>query len=113
MAAVYHTGDAIGIAPFPAELLGRLLHEPWMRWAMCSHDAWYALPPAAPTELDVRVHSASFIAGASASSGKAGNPNRGHRHDGCSPVPATPAGQSHCPAGVALWSAKRFVHPGN
>jgi predicted phosphodiesterase len=25
--AVYHTGDAIGIGPFPAETLDRLLHE--------------------------------------------------------------------------------------
>ena len=40
--AVYHTGDAIGIGPFPAEVLDRLLHEPGMRSVMGNHDAWFA-----------------------------------------------------------------------
>jgi predicted phosphodiesterase len=40
--AVYHTGDAIGIGPFPAEVLDRLLHEPGMRLVMGNHDAWFA-----------------------------------------------------------------------
>jgi predicted phosphodiesterase len=40
--AVYHTGDAIGIGPFPAEVLDRLLHEPRMRSVMGNHDAWFA-----------------------------------------------------------------------
>lgn len=42
VAAVYHTGDAIGIGPFPAEVLDRLLHEPRMRSVMGNHDAWFA-----------------------------------------------------------------------
>ena len=40
--AVYHTGDAIGIGPFPAEVLDRLLHEPGLRPVMGNHDAWFA-----------------------------------------------------------------------
>jgi predicted phosphodiesterase len=40
--AVYHTGDAIGIGPFPAEVLDRLLHAPGMRLVMGNHDAWFA-----------------------------------------------------------------------
>jgi predicted phosphodiesterase len=40
--AVYHTGDAIGIGPFPAETLDRLLHEPGLRLVMGNHDAWFA-----------------------------------------------------------------------
>ena len=42
VAAVYHTGDAIGIGPFPAEVLDRLLHEPRMHLVMGNHDAWFA-----------------------------------------------------------------------
>lgn len=42
VAAVYHTGDAIGIGPFPAEVLDRLLHEPGMRFVIGNHDAWFA-----------------------------------------------------------------------
>src|SRR5918997_4918929 len=42
VAAVYHTGDAIGIGPFPAEVLDRLLHEPLLRPVMGNHDAWFA-----------------------------------------------------------------------
>ena len=40
--AVYHTGDAIGIGPFPAEVLDRLLHEARLRPVMGNHDAWFA-----------------------------------------------------------------------
>ena len=40
--AVYHTGDAIGIGPFPAEVLDRLLHEPGLRPVMGNHDGWFA-----------------------------------------------------------------------
>jgi fructose-1,6-bisphosphatase len=36
--AVYHTGDAIGIGPFPTEVLDRLLHEPRMHLVMGNHD---------------------------------------------------------------------------
>ena len=41
VSAVYHTGDAIGIGPFPAEVLDRLLHEPGMRPVMGNHDVWF------------------------------------------------------------------------
>ena len=40
--AVYHTGDAIGIGPFPAEVLDRLFHTPGVRAVMGNHDAWFA-----------------------------------------------------------------------
>jgi predicted phosphodiesterase len=40
--AVYHTGDAIGIGPYPAECLDRLLHTPTTRLVMGNHDAWFA-----------------------------------------------------------------------
>ena len=42
VAAIYHTGDAIGIGPFPAEVLDRLLHTPGTRLVMGNHDAWFA-----------------------------------------------------------------------
>lgn len=44
---VVHTGDAIGIGPFPAETLDRLLTMPCIHFAMGNHDAWFALgfPP--------------------------------------------------------------------
>ena len=53
VAAVYHTGDAIGIGPFPAEVLDRLLHEPRMRSVMGNHDAWFAfgLPCPRPARM--------------------------------------------------------------
>ena len=48
--AVYHTGDAIGIGPQPAEVLDALLGEPGMRLVMGNHDEWFAAglpePPA-------------------------------------------------------------------
>lgn len=40
--AIYHTGDAIGIGPYPAECLDRLLQTPNMRLVMGNHDAWFA-----------------------------------------------------------------------
>lgn len=40
--AIYHTGDAIGIGPFPAEVLDRLLHVRGMHLVMGNHDAWFA-----------------------------------------------------------------------
>lgn len=49
--AIYHTGDAIGIGPFPAEVLDRLLHTPSLHLVMGNHDALFAfglpdpLPP--------------------------------------------------------------------
>ena len=45
---VYHTGDAIGLGPFPAEVLDRLLHEPEIRLVMGNHDAWFAYGPPCP-----------------------------------------------------------------
>ena len=40
--AIYHTGDAIGIGPHPAECLDRLLRTPKVRCLMGNHDAWFA-----------------------------------------------------------------------
>lgn len=37
-----HTGDAIGIGPFPAECVERLLNMPHTRCLMGNHDAWFA-----------------------------------------------------------------------
>lgn len=46
-----HLGDAIGIGPFPAECLGRLLVLPRALLLMGNHDAWFAegLPEPQPT----------------------------------------------------------------
>lgn len=47
---IVHTGDAIGIGPFPAEVLDRLLHTLGLRCVMGNHDALFAFGlPAAPT----------------------------------------------------------------
>jgi predicted phosphodiesterase len=40
--AIYHTGDAIGIGPFPAECVDRLLSRPSTQLLMGNHDAWFA-----------------------------------------------------------------------
>ena len=40
--AIYHTGDAIGIGPHPAECLARLLRTPRVHCLMGNHDAWFA-----------------------------------------------------------------------
>jgi predicted phosphodiesterase len=40
--AIYHTGDAIGYGPYPAEVLERLLHTPKMRLTMGNHDQLFA-----------------------------------------------------------------------
>ncbi len=37
---IVHTGDAIGIGPFPAECLELLLETPHMICLMGNHDAW-------------------------------------------------------------------------
>jgi predicted phosphodiesterase len=39
---VYHTGDAIGIGPYPAECLDLLLGTPDVQLVMGNHDAWFA-----------------------------------------------------------------------
>ncbi|HYH12432.1 MAG TPA: metallophosphoesterase family protein [Thermomicrobiales bacterium] len=51
---IVHTGDAIGIGPFPAETLDRLLARPRIRFAMGNHDAWFSLglPDNAPEWMD-------------------------------------------------------------
>ena len=48
--AVYHTGDAIGIGPFPAECLELMLGTPDMKLIRGNHDSWFAngLPEPAP-----------------------------------------------------------------
>lgn len=57
---VYHTGDAIGIGPFPAEVLDRLLARPSTHLLMGNHDAWFAfgLPDESATWMppDEREH---------------------------------------------------------
>ena len=40
--AIFHTGDAIGIGPFPAECLDLLLSTPHMNLICGNHDAWFA-----------------------------------------------------------------------
>lgn len=58
--AVYHTGDAIGIGPFPAECVDRLLERRATHLLMGNHDAWFAfgLPDdsASRMPLDEREH---------------------------------------------------------
>src|SRR5438270_14054285 len=39
--AIFHTGDAIGIGPFPAETLELLLGTPHMQCVTGNHDAWF------------------------------------------------------------------------
>ena len=40
--AIYHTGDAIGIGPYPAETLDLLLATPQVHLVMGNHDQWFA-----------------------------------------------------------------------
>lgn len=40
--AIYHTGDAIGIGPYPAECLDLLLGTPDTHFVMGNHDEWFA-----------------------------------------------------------------------
>ena len=49
--AIYHTGDSIGIGPYPAECLELLLNTPRMHLVMGNHDAWFAygLPDPQPS----------------------------------------------------------------
>ena len=39
---IFHTGDVIGIGPYPAECLDLLLNRPNTRLLMGNHDAWFA-----------------------------------------------------------------------
>jgi len=49
--ALYHTGDVIGIGPYPAECLRLLLDTPGARMIMGNHDAWFVhgLPQPRPS----------------------------------------------------------------
>ncbi|MCP4541786.1 MAG: metallophosphoesterase family protein [Chloroflexi bacterium] len=48
---VYHTGDAIGIGPYPAETVNLLLNTPDIRLLMGNHDFWFVhgLPAPQPS----------------------------------------------------------------
>lgn len=52
--AIYHTGDALGIGPYPSEVLELLLHTPSMHLVMGNHDAYFAsgLPRPRPDWMD-------------------------------------------------------------
>lgn len=49
--AIFHTGDAISIGPFPAECLELLLSTPNLKMTMGNHDQWFAfgLPTPQPS----------------------------------------------------------------
>ena len=51
--AAFHTGDAIGIGPFPSETLETLLNIPKIHPIMGNHDAWFVngLPKPSPNWL--------------------------------------------------------------
>jgi predicted phosphodiesterase len=51
---IYHTGDAVGIGPFPAEVLDRLLHTSGIRFVMGNHDALcaFGIPDPGPGWMD-------------------------------------------------------------
>ena len=40
--AIFHTGDAIGIGPFPAECLELLLGTPGVHLICGNHDSWFS-----------------------------------------------------------------------
>ena len=49
--AIFHTGDSIGIGPYPAECLDLMLNTPRLVPVMGNHDAWFAygLPDPQPS----------------------------------------------------------------
>lgn len=49
--AIYHTGDVIGIGPYPGECLDLLLSTPRVHLVMGNHDAWFVngLPEPQPS----------------------------------------------------------------
>lgn len=55
---IYHTGDAIGMGPYPAECLDLLLTTPRLRCLMGNHDAWFAfsLPDIWPYGAEALEH---------------------------------------------------------
>lgn len=52
--AIYHTGDAVGAGPFPAEVLDRLLHTSGVRLLMGNHDELcaFGVPDPQPGWMD-------------------------------------------------------------
>ena len=52
--AIYHTGDAVGIGPFPAEVIDRLLHTRDMHVVMGNHDELcaFGIPDPRPPWID-------------------------------------------------------------
>lgn len=52
---IYHTGDAIGFGPYPAEVMDRLISTPNMRLIMGNHDEWFGfgLPDPRPTWMSL------------------------------------------------------------
>lgn len=55
---IYHTGDAVGIGPFPAETLDLLLSTPGIRFVMGDHDAYFVdgLPDALPEGMSAETY---------------------------------------------------------
>lgn len=53
-AAIYHTGDAVGAGPFPAEVVDRLLHTGDMHLVMGNHDELcaFGIPEPRPVWMD-------------------------------------------------------------
>ena len=51
--AAFHTGDSIGMGPFPSETLDALLNIPKIHPIMGNHDAWFinGLPKPRPAWL--------------------------------------------------------------
>ena len=58
--AIVHTGDAIGLGPYPAECLELLFNTPNMRFVMGNHESYFVnglLPqPSLMSEPEVRLH---------------------------------------------------------
>lgn len=52
--AIFHTGDAVGIGPFPNEVLDRLLHTPRTQFVMGNHDelCGFGIPDPLPDWMD-------------------------------------------------------------
>ncbi len=62
--AIYHTGDAISVCPYPAEVMDRLLTTPNLHLIMGNHDEWFAfgLPEPQPAWMsDGAVHHLRWV----------------------------------------------------
>ena len=57
--AIFHTGDAIGIGPFPAECLELLLSTSGMNLICGNHDAYGFRPGSRVRERELRIDNAS------------------------------------------------------